>query len=383
MGKLSLYPVLYWYAKNYYLFLSPPIYYLPKTKSKTMQLFKYVEIDGRSRIPKYKQIVDSIIHNISVGNLKIDQKIPSINSFSEEYLLSRDTVEKAYSILKDRQIITSIRGKGFYISRTKLLSKVNILFLINKLSTYKMRIYNSFVNSIGGNSHIDLHIYHCDNSLFLNLLEKNRNAYDYYIIMPHFKTEELKHISYTDEVVKAINKIPKNKLVIMDNNKLAIGGAFIEIYQDFENDIYNALKDGLPKIKRYDKLFLVYPENSVYPYPRRILHGFRKFCLEFYLDFEILEEIYDDIILKKGDLFITIEESDLVNLVNQIRDKEFCLGGEIGVISYNDTPLKELLGITVISTDFKIMGETAAQMILDKTKGKIKNPFNFIDRESL
>ena len=346
-------------------------------------MFKYIKIDETSRIPKYRQIVDSIINNISNGNLKIDDKIPSINSFSEEYLLSRDTVEKAYHILKDRKVITSIRGKGYYITRTKLISKVNILFLINKLSTYKMRIYNSFINTIGGNSHTDLHIYHCDNSLFLNLLEKNSNAYDYYIIMPHFKTDDLKHISYTDEAIKAINKIPKEKLVLMDNNKLKIEGNFIEIYQDFENDIYNALKQGLTKIARYNKLILVYPENSVYPYPKRILHGFKKFCVENKISFEVIDEIFDDIILKKGDLFITIEETDLVNLVNQIRDKEFILGVEIGVISYNDTPLKELLGITVISTDFKVMGETASRMILNKEKGKIKNPFNFIDRNSI
>ena len=101
------------------------------------------------------------------------------------------------------------------------------------------------------------------------------------------------------------------------------------------------------------------------------------------LDFEILDKVYDDMILKKGDLFITIEEADLVNLVKQVREDEFVLGSEIGIISYNDTPLKELLGITVISTDFKVMGETAAKMILDKTKGKVKVPFNFIDRESL
>jgi DNA-binding transcriptional regulator YhcF (GntR family) len=346
-------------------------------------MFKYLKIDENSRIPKYRQIVDSVINNISNGNLKIDEKIPSINSFSEEFLLSRDTVEKAYQILKERKIITSIRGKGYYITRTKLISKVNILFLINKLSAYKMRIYNSFINTIGGNSHTDLHIYHCDNSLFVNLIEKNINAYDYYVIMPHFKTDDLKHISYTDEAVKAINMIPKNKLVLMDNNKLDIEGDFIEIYQDFENDIYNALKEGLTKISRYGKMILVYPENAVYPYPRRILHGFRKFCVEHKIDFEVIDEIYDDIILKKGDLFITIEETDLVNLVNQIRDKEFLLGVEIGVISYNDTPLKELLGITVISTDFKAMGETASRMILNKEKGKIKNPFNFIDRNSL
>ena len=81
-------------------------------------MFKFINIDENSRIPKYKQIIDSIIHNISIGKLSMDQKIPSINRFSEEFYLSRDTVEKAYSILKKRGIISSIRGKGYYISRT-------------------------------------------------------------------------------------------------------------------------------------------------------------------------------------------------------------------------------------------------------------------------
>lgn len=348
-----------------------------------MDIFNYIKIKEDSRVPKYKQIVDAIIDNISAGNLKMDDKIPSINLFSEEYLLSRDTVEKAYNILKERKVILSIRGKGYYITRTKLISKVNILFLINKLSSYKLRIYNSFINSISSKAHTDLHIYHCEEDLFLNLLEKNRGAYDFYVIMPHFKTEELKHASFTPEVIKAIDGIPKNKLIIMDNPIAKIKGAFIEIYQDFENDIYNALQEGLTKISKYEKLIIAYPENAIYPYPKRILHGFRKFCVEHSIDFEVLEEIYDDIVLKKGDLFITIGESDLVNLVNQIRNQEFTLGEDIGVISYNDTPLKQLLGITCISTDFKAMGETAAHMIMDKKKGKVKNPFNFIDRNSI
>ena len=348
-----------------------------------MEIYKLINIDNESRIPKYQQIVDSIIHNISIGNLKVDDQIPSINSFSEAFLLSRDTVDKAYNILKERKIIISYRGKGHFITKTKLINKVNILFFINKLSSYKMRIYNSFINNIGGNSHTDLHIYHCEEHLFLNLLEKNIGAYDYYIIMPHFITENFKHASFTSKVVNAIQKIPKNQLLILDNHIPAVEEPFAEIYQDFENDIYEALKEGLTKITRYGKLILVYPEKSVYPYPRRILHGFMKFCEEYKISMEIIDEIYDDIIIKKGDLFITIEETDLVNLVNQIRDKEFVLGLEIGVISYNDTPLKELLGITCISTDFQEMGKTAARMILDKKKGIVKNPFNFIDRNSI
>ena len=145
----------------------------------------------------------------------------------------------------------------------------------------------------------------------------------------------------------------------------------------------NALSEGIEKICNYEKLILIYPENAVYPYPRRILLGFKKFCIENSLNFEIHNHVYADMILKKGDLFITIEESDLVNLVKQMRDDELVLGKDIGVISYNDTPLKELLGITVISTDFKVMGETAARMILNGEKGKIKVPFNFIDRNSI
>ncbi|MFS4482782.1 GntR family transcriptional regulator [Hyunsoonleella sp. 2307UL5-6] len=348
-----------------------------------MEIYKFININEDSRVPKYQQIVDSVIDNISKGNFQMDQKIPSINRFSEEFYLSRDTVEKAYSILKERNIITSIRGKGFYISRTKLISKVNILFLINKLSNYKLRTYNHFINNIGANSHTDLHVYHCDETLFLNLLDKNKSAYDYYIVMPHFKTDKLKHVSFTDKALTALKKIPQDKLIILDNVKPNLKGCLGEVYQDFENDIYDALCEGLSRIRKYKKIILVYPEKSVYPYPRRILHGFRKFCVEHKLDFEILDKIYDDMILKREDLFITIEEADLVNLVKQIREDEYKLGSDIGIISYNETPLKELLGITVISTDFKVMGETTAQIILDKKKRSFKVPFHIIERDSV
>lgn len=347
-----------------------------------METLKHIRIDENSRIPKYKQIVDSIINKIAKGDMEINQKLPSINSFSEEYLLSRDTVEKAYHILKSRKVITPIKGKGYYVNRKPIISKIHILFLIHKLSAPKACIYNAFLNAVGHDSHTDLHIYHCDPSIFLNLLEKNRNIYDYIIIMPHFKTEDGEHISYTDEVIAAINDIPKEKLILLDN-RIALEGDVTQIYQDFENDIYNALKQGLDKITCYGKIILVFPENSIYPHPRSIMHGFRKFCAEFDLSFEILDKVFEDMVIKKGDLFITIEESDLVYLVKLIRENNYSLGKEIGVISFNDTSLKELLGITVISTDFNAMAETASRMILNNEKGIIKNPFRFIDRNSI
>jgi DNA-binding LacI/PurR family transcriptional regulator len=201
--------------------------------------------------------------------------------------------------------------------------------------------------------------------------------------MPHFKTDDGKHISYTDEVIEAVNKIPKQKLILLDNNKLKIEGDIIQIYQDFENDIYNALKEGLDKITSYGKLILVYSENSIYPSPRRILHGFRKFCVEYDLSFEIIDKVFEDMVIKKGDLFITLEDNDLVYLIKLIRENNYSLGKEIGIISCDDTSLKELLGITVISTDFKAMSEKASQMILNNENGIIKNPYRFIDRNSI
>ena len=343
---------------------------------------KLVSIDYHSRIPKYKQIVDSIVNEISLGNLKIGERIPSINQLSEYCDLSRDTVEKAYKILREDRVIISVKGKGYYTAKTDLISKINVYFLINKLSTYKMQIYNSFVKSIGSTAHTNLSIYHCDETLFLNLIARDMGAHDYYVIMPHFKTDDANYESFTTNVVQAIDKIPHNKLIILDN-KWVKQGNFNEISQDFENDIYNALKEALDRILTYKKNILIYPDKAVYPYPTAIIRGFRKFCVEFSMDFEILDEVHPDMILKKGDLFITIEESDLVNLVKLHRDKNLVLGQDIGIISYNDTPLKELLGITVISTDFKIMGQTAAQMILNKECKKIKNPFNLIVRNSL
>lgn len=342
-----------------------------------------LSINTESRIPKYQQIVNSIIEDIEKGYLSIGQRIPSINEISEEYNLSRDTVEKAYNQLKRKKIIVSTKGKGYYVARTDLISKTNVLFLLNKGSSYKMRIYNSFVNSLGTDAHVDLQIYHCDPKIFLNILEENKGRYDYYVIMSHLKDEHMGHVGVTNDILEALGKIPTDKLILMDNRIPELKGDFAAIYQDFKMDIYQALRDGVEILKKFNKFILVYPSRSHYPYPKEILLGFRKFCVEYSLDFEILDEIYDDMELHLSDAYILIEEMDLVNLIKQIREKGYKLGEDVGIISYNDTPLKDLLGITVISTDFKVMGETAAYMIMKNKKEKVKNAFNFINRNSI
>lgn len=335
------------------------------------------------RTPKYIQIVDAVIYKISKGNVKIDEQLPSINVFSREYKVSRSTVEKAYKILKDKNIIITEIGKGYYINTTKLITKIKVLFLINKLSPYKLKIYDSFIRQIGNDYHIDFEIYNCDESLFLNLLDKNKSRYNYYVIMPHFKYTYPNQSHLKQECIQSIESIPKEKLIIMDNNDLKIKGDIIEIYQDFENDIFEALTLGLNKIKKYKRLNLVITKEKSYPYLEKISFGFMKFCNEQFLDFKIVNKIKKDEIINQGDFFVVITDDDLVQILDLISLNNLILGEDVGLISYNETPFKRLLDIAVVSTDFVKMGETAADMIINGQKGKIKNPFTLIDRKSI
>ncbi len=353
--------------------------------SRTLECQPSVEIriDTESRVPKYRQIINSILEDIGVGLRRVGERVPSINEISEEYYISRDTVEKAYNYLKEQQIIVSEKGKGYYIARTVAPSQINILFLINKLSSYKLQIYNSFVASLANNAHVDLCVYHCDSRIFLNALQENTGRYDHYVIMPHFRDSDLVHRSEMPEVLDALKKIPENKLTIIDNYSPSFGKNVAAVYQDFKTDIYESLQEALPQLERYEKLILVFPCQTMYPYPTEIMQGFKQFAANFGFDFEIIDQIYSDMHLRENDAYIVIEETDLARLIKQIRDQNLVPGKEIGIISYNDTPLKELLGITVISTDFSVMGETTAYMILKRKREVVKNVFRFINRNSI
>ncbi|HYC86626.1 MAG TPA: GntR family transcriptional regulator [Chryseosolibacter sp.] len=344
---------------------------------------KPIRIDGESRVPKYRQIINSIIEDIDRGILRVGERVPSINEISEEYYLSRDTVEKAYNELKKKQIIVSSKGKGYYVARASVSRRINILFLVNKLSSYKLDIYNAFVSALRTSAHVDLCVYHYDPKLFTQSLEESVGRYDYYVVMPHFKDAQMMYRDAPFEVIEALEKIPGSKLMFIDNLVAGIDAEIPAVYQDFKTDLYEALQDGLFRLKRYNKIILVFPQSTVYPFPPAICSGFHEFCETFGFDQEVIDQIYPDMDLCPGDAYVVIEENDLVKLVKQMREKKMTPGSEIGIVSYNDTPLKELLGITVISTDFRVMGETAAYMMTTGKREIVKNVFSFIDRNSV
>jgi DNA-binding transcriptional regulator YhcF (GntR family) len=330
----------------------------------------------KSKLPKYRQIIAAITNDIEKGTLKKDDQLPSINEMSFENDIARDTVEKAYNELKEKGIITSVRGKGFFIQGLKG-SKLRVLLVLNKLSAYKKIIYYSFLKTLGDKATVDLQVHHYNAVLLKKILEENIGKYHYYVIMPHFY-EGLDAVNIIDE----LEKIPKDELVILDKNVKDLKGNFLCVYQDFENDIYEALESGDDVISKYKEICLVFPENE--NYPNEIIRGFRKFCNHYSKNHSVVESTFG-VKLKKKTLFIVIKEFDLVDIVKKSQESGYELGKDIGIISFNETTLKEILagGIATISTHFDAMGSTAATLILEKQTIKIKNPFSLIRRPSL
>jgi len=334
------------------------------------------EIDSNRRTPKYLQIVNSITKAIKQGRYKKGDRISSINELSNEHFLSRDTVQKAYDILEKDRIIEGIRGKGFYINRIDIIKPYRILLLFNKISNYKKVIYNSFAQTFGKKASIDLKIYHSNTRLFNDIMEASRGEYDYYVIMPHFY-EDL------DDAYATIAKIPPEQLFVLDKDLPGSKHKYSGVYQDFQKDIFEALETGLLTLRKYKLLTLVFPKTP--KYPAEIATGFRDFCIENKFEYRVINEINANDPIRHKEAFVVIEETDLVNLIKNYQAANLILGTDVGIVSYNDTPLKEILanGISVISTDHAKMGESAAKMILENKKERIKNPFHLVLRNSL
>lgn len=80
-----------------------------------------------------------------------------------------------------------------------------------------------------------------------------------------------------------------------------------------------------------------------------------------------------------------MQEEDLIQAIKKCQKEGWTLGQDVGLLSFDDTPSKEILagGITTVSADYSRMGQTAADMILNKRREHIRNPFYLVHRNSL
>lgn len=336
---------------------------------------KNIELDELSSTPKYLQLASSVIKAITSGKIKQGDVIPSINEMSFEFDISRDTAEKSYKYLKRMGVLGSVPGKGYFVKATDMKSDIRVFLLFNKLSAHKKIIYDSFVKTLGESAVIDFYIYNNDFNFFKRLLTNAGKHYSHFVIIAHF-------LESGENAYEILNTIPKNKLILLDKLVPGVSGEFSAVYENFEEDIYGALEKALERLKRYETIKIIVPSYTYFP--DEITNGFKKFCHEYAFSAAVVHDIRKEKVTA-GTVYISLMEDDLVSLIEKIRSTELTIGEDVGVISYNETPLKKLIlqGITTFSTDFGEMGRQAAQLILDDVRKQVEIPFYLKLRPSL
>jgi DNA-binding transcriptional regulator YhcF (GntR family) len=331
--------------------------------------------DPNSSKPKYQQLIDGIIDGINSGLLEHGKQLPSINKVASEFNMARMTVTKAYDDLREKGLISSHHGKGFYVSSTNTKNALRVFILMDALTPYKEILYESIIQNLGDDVSHNLFFHYHDIELFEELITNNLGKYNHYIILPHFNKS----------VAKIVSKIPKDKLLVLDIDIKEFSDDYSILYQNFETNIYQGLTQSLDKVKKYEQINLVLSSKSFQYTPDGIIQGFTNFCTENGLEFDIIPDLDDDYELQTNQAYIVFREYDLIKMINWTTKNKLKPGKDIGIISYDDTPLKEIIaeGISVISNDFSKMGERAAQMIINREKGRESNEFYFIDRGSL
>ena len=331
---------------------------------------KIIKITENSGNPKDKQIVGSIENAIVKGMLKKGDKLPSLNSIKHQHALSRDTVLTAFNELKTRGIVQSIVGKGYYVISEDIDVSQKIFLLFDEFNSFKEDLYNSFLAGLGASVQVDIFFHHFNLEVFNKLINDNVGDYSNYVIMPA-------NLKGAETVIK---RLPNDKVYILDQMPSELM-EYPSIYQNFKKDVYEGLLAGRKQIKNYKKVILLYDKERQ---PLGILEGFNLFCNDYAIQNEVIETLSNRV-LSKGELYILLDDKNLIRIIKRTKEQNFKLVKDLGIISYNDTLLKEVVegGVTTISTDFTLMGERLAKMILNKEFAQVENPNSLIIRKSL
>lgn len=326
-----------------------------------------ISIDNDSPVPKYKQLAYAITQAVNNKTLKIGDPIPSVNQIIEKCSLSRDTVVKGYSLLKKKGTIESFPKKGFFVSS----NTGNVLVFLDTFKAYKEVLYHSFYDNLPKEYSIDLNFHHYDIEIFEQVITKSLGLYSKYIVM-----------SFNHPRVNAIlSQIEKDKLLIIDWN-INSPADVSYLTQNFGQGFYDSLASQVESLLAYRKFKFVYPSFTYHP--SESVDYFKSFCKDYGIQSQVVFDAYN-LDIKKGDLFLTVSDRVLVQIIDEANELGLIIGEDIGVISYNETPMKKYVhvGISVISTDFEEMGKQAALFVEKNTPVKKVIPTKFTVRGSL
>lgn len=332
-----------------------------------------VNIDKRLIDPIYQQITASITDAIRDGKLKTGDTLPSIHKLCGDFNLAPGTVIRAYELLREMGLISSKQGKGFFVNSTLVNRKTKIFLLFDRMNAFKEILYDTFRHEFDNDTEIQVFFHHYDPKRFEKLVRENFGKFTHYVLMPHLNAN----------IQRVVKKIPEDALFFIDSLPLNLKTNAGAVFQNFSSDIYTILKAHAAELKNYKGIYLSLSQSDFQFVPKETQRGFVDFCTEHGFNYRIVKEINNTNLLRQN-LYIIFDDAELLRTLKLIQARDWKFKHDIGLISFDETPMKELLagGISVLSTDFELMGKTAANLVKGIEKGQIANPFRLIRRAS-
>ena len=298
---------------------------------------------------KVTQLADALSQAISRKEFLEGDSLPSINQLSAQYGVSRDTVFKAFLDLRERGLIDSTPGKGYYVTS----QVTNVLLLLDQYTPFKEALYNSFVRHLPINYKVDLLFHQYNERLFNTILRESIGKYNKYIVM-NFDNEKFSTV---------LNKINPSRLLLLDFGKFE-KEKYSYICQDFDESFFQAVNQLGVQLRNYSQLVCLLRKCLKRRQSSKVY--FTRFCQEQGFLCEIQEDI-ENLIVRKGVAYIAIKQQDVVKVVKQGRLEGLKCGKDFGLLAYNDIPSYEVIdeGITSLSIDWEMMGNEAANFVLN------------------
>lgn len=323
--------------------------------------------EGDNSTPKFRLLSEAVKNAISEGKLRTGDVLPSVTAVCQQFGLSRDTVFKAYSLLREQGVVMSQPGKGYFIA-----DRVTKVFVfLDTFKAYKEVLYDSLFHNLPRNVIADVNFHHYNPQLFRKLIEDSLGRYSKYIVMPFL----------SDDTEKILARIPKERLLVIDWN-LYTDNLSNVVYQDFGNALYRGLERIKERLAKYQTLHFLYPDFTYHPYQSVV--SFERFCRNNSISY-VVERNPDALDVRPGTAYLSVSDRMLGRFLEQCSARGYTPGDQVGIISYNETPMKQFIGqgITVFSTDFRQMGQLAAQFVTDERHLNVCVPSEMIIRKSL
>ena len=328
-------------------------------------------LEAISTLSKHERLVKGIIHSIEDGIVAKGDTLPSVNQMVDELGFARKTIVKAYGELKDRGIVESRNRLGYFVATEDTQQQVKLALLLYTFHPFQEVFYNTLREDLGSRAQVDVFFHHNNITVFEAIFSNIIAQYGMYLISPiqHPRAKQL------------MRTISPNKLLVIDRYDLP-GSDYPYVGQRFQEPMYQtlvALKDTLSKYQRLVLFFHPYAD-----YPPGILRAFSRF-LDDYQRVGEVESHYRSGTVEKDTAYITVGDADLWGLLKDCKNQRIRIGEEVGILSHNDSPIKEIIvdGVTTFSTDFKAMAHRAAQFVIDRQPVQEVIPSRLIRRKSL